>query len=331
MEIGPLNIDKGILLAPMEGITDLPYRLICKEMGADLVYSEFVSSIGIVRNTRQSLKKINTHPDERPLAIQIFGNDKKYIAGAAKILEDIGVDIVDINFGCWVKQVVNHNSGAAFLKNPEKLAEIVNETASRVKIPVTIKTRLGWDKDNIVINDVAELVEKAGGKAISIHCRTRDMGMSGKADWSYIAQVKSNVNIPVILNGDVREGSDAEKAFRTTGCDAVMVGRAAIGNPFVFRTIKHYLQNNGETLEIPFQERLDMCKKHLQLTLIYEGYPRGHFEFRKHYAGYLKGLQNCVAVRKELVTACTYNDIEYILDSYKDYLSEFENPYVTPE
>ena len=215
-KIGDIEIGNGIFLAPMEDVCDLPFRVVCKRLGADIVYTEFIASEGIIRESRTSKRKMIVAEEERPVAVQIFGGDIEAMVESAKIVEDAGADILDINFGCWVKKVVQREAGAAFLKKPDEMAELTYQVQNAVKIPVTVKTRLGWDKENIVIESVAKKIEQAGAKALAVHCRTRDMGMTGQADWAWIPKIKEVLNIPLILNGDVVEPDDVLRAFQTT-------------------------------------------------------------------------------------------------------------------
>lgn len=235
LTIGKVSVKNGILLAPMEDVTDMPFRVICKRMGADIVYTEFISSDGLIRDARRSLEKLELSPEEHPVAIQIFGGELDTMKAAAKKAESSSPDFIDINCGCWVRNVVARNAGAALLKDPPAMAAMTKALVDTVGLPVTVKTRLGWDKQSIVIEDVAKRLEDAGASAITVHCRTRDMGHSGDADWHWIPKVKRAVSIPVILNGDIVHAQEALRAFKETGCDAVMIGRAAVGNPFIFR------------------------------------------------------------------------------------------------
>lgn len=313
--IGNVPIGNGVFLAPMEDVSDLPFRVVCRQLGADIVYSEFIASEGIIRDSRKAARKMIVAEEERPTAIQIFGADFKSMADAAKVVEDAGADILDINFGCWVKKVVRREAGAAFLKQPEKMAEMTREVVEAVDIPVTVKTRLGWSKSEIVIDKVARLIEDAGAKALAIHCRTRDMGMTGEAKWEYIPMIREIIDIPVILNGDVRTPQDVKRAFDTTGCDALMIGRGCIGYPFIFKTAKEYLETGILPEDPGLRERIDVCKDHLASTMKFKG-DHGLVEFRKHYSGYLKGFHGASAVRKEIMGASTYDDVINILETY---------------
>ena len=321
MKIGKIEIEHGLVLAPMESITDLPFRLICKRMGAELVYTEFIASEALIRNVEQSKRKMNFLDEERPVAVQIFGSKNESMCDSAKMAEDSGADIVDINFGCWVKKVVNNNAGAAFLKTPGKMADMVNAVVNSVSIPVTAKTRLGWDDNSIVIVDTAQMLEQAGVSALAVHCRTRAMGMTGKADWNWIPKIKEKIKIPVILNGDVNTPKDCKRAFETSGCDAVMVARAAIGNPFIFKSMKDYLTTGNLTL-VTVREKIETCLGHLRFSMEYKGDRKGILEFRKNYSGYLKGLYNSSHIRQKLVLMETYNEIEIALNEYHDFLLE---------
>lgn len=304
MRIGRVEVERGVLLAPMEDVTDLPFRLICRRYGADIVYTEFISSDGLIRDARRSLEKVRLAEEERPVAIQIFGGNEDVMVGAARKAEESGPDFIDINFGCWVKNVVVRNAGAALLKDPPQMAALTKAIVQNVGLPVTVKTRLGWAKDEIVILDVAQRLQDAGAAALTVHCRTRDMGHDGEADWSWIPRIKEVVDIPVILNGDVRTGADVDRAFSTTGADAVMIGRAAIGNPFVFSEAKNLRAGASA------RERVDVCLEHLRLEVEYKPLRRAIHEFRKHYSGYLKGLPNNSLARQDIVRMESYAEIE---------------------
>jgi tRNA-dihydrouridine synthase B len=323
IEILGKKIINPIFLAPMEGITDMPFRIICREMGADIVFSEFIASEALIRDAKKSFAKMLFAEKERPVAIQIFGNDPKVMAEAAQIVESEGADIVDLNFGCWVRKVVNHNSGAALLKDPERMCEITQKCVDSVKIPVTAKTRLGWSPSTIIIEELAPKLEKTGIKMLTVHCRTRDMGMRGEVDWSYIDRIKKNINIPLILNGDIKSPSDAKRAFTSTNCDAIMIGRAVVGYPFMFREIRSLLDNGIEPLAPTVKERIDTCIRHLEFSLEIDGYPKGMFEFRKHYSGYLKGLYNASNIRQKLVVTDDIEDIKNILYDYNKFLDKY--------
>jgi len=320
MGICKIKVNKGVLLAPMEGVTDQSFRIICRRMGADIVYTEFIAAEGLIREAAKSFRKMEIVDEERPVGVQIFGGNIDSMIQSARIVEESGADFLDINFGCWVPKVVRHNAGAAMLKEPHKMAEMAEAIVKTVSFPVTVKTRLGWDKDSIVITDTAKLLEDAGIQALTVHCRTREVGMSGPADWSWLSKVKEVVSIPVFLNGDVNSAIDAKRAFDETGCDAVMIGRAAIGNPFIFRDIKNYINNGTEPQAVTHDESIDVCIEHLKLNFESKGFPRGINEFRKHYSGYLKGMYNSHPIRQELVLMDSLDLIVEKLEEYRAYL-----------
>ncbi len=322
MKIGSVSVDKGVLLAPMEDVTDLPFRVICKRNGADIVYTEFISSEGLVRDARRSLEKLVLADEEYPSVIQIFGGDIPTMIRAAEMAVKSNPAFLDINCGCWVKNVVARNAGAGLLKEPHKMAEMTKAIVEAcAPMPVTVKTRLGWDPNSIVIVEVAQLLEQAGAAALTIHCRTRDMGHRGDADWSWIEKVKKFVTIPVILNGDVTSPMDSKRAFDETGADAVMIGRAAIGNPFIFSQSRTLI-DTGTLAPLPsVEERISVCLEHYRLTIDKNG-KRGIHEFRKHFGGYLKGLYNSAPVRQDIVRMDSYDNVVERLSEYVVYMKE---------
>ncbi len=312
-KIGTIDLGaRPVLLAPMEDVTDVSFRIIARRMGADAVYTEFISSEAIIRAIAKQMKKMAMLEEERPLAIQIYGGDPSAMGEAAQVSEAAGPDFLDINCGCWVKNVAGKGAGAGLLKDPPRMEQMVKSVVDAVKLPVTVKTRLGWDMENINILDIAPMLEQAGAAALTIHCRTRSQGHSGNADWSWISKIKQRVSIPVFLNGDVNSPEAADKAFRETGCDAVMVARAAISNPFIFREIKEYFATGSYT-PASLEERIKLCLDHLQHSIALRTEYRGIPNFRKYYLGYFKGIYGAAKLRSELMTIDTYAEVEEVL------------------
>lgn len=322
MKIGSVEVENGILLAPMEDVTDPPFRRVCRRLGADIVYTEFISSEGLIRDARKSTQKLTIYEDERPVSIQIFGSREEAMAESAHIAEEANPDFIDINCGCWVKDVVKRNAGAGLLRDLPLMREVIKSVVDNTKLPVTVKTRLGWDRSSINILEVARMVEDVGAVALAIHCRTRDQGHEGITSWEYISQVKEVVSIPVILNGDVRTPEDVKRAFET-GADAVMIGRAAIANPWIFRDAQHYMKT-GEIPPPPtLEERLAVALEHIENNIDYKGDHYGILEFRKFWGGYLKGLPLASVVRRDLVVAPDVEAISNRLELYREEVEEF--------
>ncbi len=311
----------------MEGITDFPFRIMCKKFGADVVYTEFVNVEGLVRNNQKTHNKMFFTDEERPFGIQIYGGNKCSMENAAKIVEKLNPDLIDINCGCWVKNVVGNGSGAGLLKDLIKMEAIISSTVKSVKIPVTVKTRLGWDENSINILEVAKLVENAGAKALTIHCRTRSQGHNGDADYSFISKVKESVKIPIIVNGNIFSQEKAIEVFKTTNCDGVMIARGAIGNPWIFRSIKNYFATKTFLPPPSLKEKIDIMLNHLQLEIEYKGEKRGVIEFRKYYNGYLKNFSNIAQVRAKLMLYISANEIFECIENYfnNTILLEVEN------
>ena len=316
MIIGKTDLGEcPIILAPLEDITDSAFRTICRRYGADMVYTEFVSSEALVRSALKSSNKMLFDESERPLGIQIFGNNVEAMRNAALMAEANNPELIDINFGCPVRKVAMKGSGAALLKDIPLMVAITREVVNAVKVPVTVKTRLGWDAESQVIVDVAERLQDVGIQALTIHGRTRAQMYSGEADWTLIGEVKNNprMQIPVIGNGDIDSAYKAAEMFNRYGVDAVMIGRAAIGNPWIFNQAKAYI-HSGEIPVLPdLTERIAVSLAHLELAIQKKGDHKGIIEMRKHYAGYFKGLPDFKKIRLEILTQKSYSEIKNIL------------------
>jgi tRNA-dihydrouridine synthase B len=317
MKIGSLDIARGILLAPMEDVTDLPFRLICKRMGADLVYTEFVNSDGLVRGSKKTAQKMHFTPEERPIGIQIYGGDVETMGDAARLAESFAPDLIDINCGCWVRDVAMRGAGAGLLRDLPRMEKLASAVVGAVRTPVTLKTRLGWDAQSIRIVDVAKMCEQVGIAALTVHCRTREQGHKGSVDYSWIPKIKEAVSIPVIVNGDIVSPQNVKVVFDTTGCDAVMIGRGAVLNPWIFRQAKHYMATGELLPDATVEERVELLKEHLQLSVAYKGERVGVIELRKHYAGFLRGLPHVSKIRMELMQ---YTEAAPILDHLTRFL-----------
>lgn len=318
-KIGNVEIKNQIVLAPMAGISNSAYRTIIKEMGAGLIVAEMVSDKAIFYNNQDTIDMLYMEESERPISQQIFGSDIESFVYAAKYIEDnMHPDIIDINMGCPVPKVaLRAQAGSALLKNPDKIYEIVSAVVKSVNTPVTVKIRSGWDKNHINAVEVAKIIEKAGAKAITIHGRTRADGYSGHADWNIIKQVKEAVNIPVIGNGDVRSCYDAKRMLDETGCDAVMIGRGCLGNPWLIRECVDYLEKGIEPKPITNQERIDMIKNHLERLLKTKPYKVAMLEIRSHAAWYLKGMPNTKEIKQAIFKSNTKEELYNILESYE--------------
>jgi len=301
MNIGGLEVQEGILLAPMEDVTDFPFRSICRRMGADIVYTEFVNSDGLVRGSRKTKQKMVFHDEERPVGIQIYGGDVSSMEGAAQMAESLNPDLIDINCGCWVRDVAMRGAGAGLLRDLPKMEKIASTVVNAVKIPVTLKTRLGWDAASIRIVDVARMCESAGIAALTVHCRTRDQGHKGPVDYTWIPKIKEAVSIPIIVNGDIMTPENVKEVFASTGCDAVMIGRGAVLNPWIFRQAKHYLATGELLPDASIEERVELLREHLRLSVEFKGERAGVIELRKHYSGFLRGLPHVSRIRMELM------------------------------
>ena len=313
IEIGNLKLDFPFFLAPMAGVTDYAYRVIAKEFGAGVVYSEFVSAHGIIRKNEKTLKMIEFSNFERPIGIQIFGDTPEVMEDAAKFVkEEFNPDLIDINYGCPVPKVTKKGAGSAALKDLCLMEEITEAVVNTVNIPVTVKMRAGWNSESIVSTDAGMKLEKIGIKAITLHPRTTVQMYKGSANWDLIKELKENVSIPVIGNGDVKNIDDIKKMFSHTKCDGIMIGRAALGNPWFFTQIKKFL-NDEDFNEISLEERLEVCKKHFELLVQTHGEEIGSNNMKKHFGWYFKNFKGASSFRKKVVMAKNYSEMKDIL------------------
>lgn len=305
LQIGPaLRLHPGLLLAPMEDVSEPPFRLLCRQLGADVVYTEFVNAEGLLREDpggpRRAAHKLDFSEDERPVGIQLYGASELSMEEAARIATDRGPDLIDINCGCWVSAVALRGAGAGLLRDVTQMRQVVRRVMGATHLPVTVKTRLGWDAQSIRIVEVARMLEGEGVAALTVHCRTRAQGHKGDVDYSWIPRIREAVGIPVILNGDVTSPQGAEAAFRDTGCDGIMIGRGAIRHPWLFAEIRHYL-DTGRLLPAPTgAQRAGLCRRHLHLCLAHGGERHGLVAMRRHYAGYFRDLPGAAQLRAEL-------------------------------
>ena len=316
MKIGTVTLENNVFLAPMAGVTDQPFRLLCKEMGCGLVYSEMVSAKGMFYESKNTGKLLEVDERERPVAVQLFGSDPQIMADMAKRLEEAPVDIIDVNMGCPAPKIVKNGEGSALMKTPELIGEIVHALVFSQKKPVTIKFRKGFDDDHVNAVEVAKMAEKNGASAVAVHGRTREQYYSGKADWDIIKAVKAAVDIPVIGNGDVTDGKSAKALLDHTGCDALMVGRAAQGNPWIFREILHYLRTEEPLAPPSLQERGQMALRHLQMLVAYKGDYTGVREMRRHLSDYAKGMSQAAKMRGSINQAETMAEMEALIARY---------------
>ena len=316
-----------LLLAPMEDVSDPPFRHLCKKYGADMLYTEFISADGLIRDADKSMKKLDIYDDERPIGIQIFGGEEDAMVRSAAIVEEANPDVLDINYGCPVKNVVCRNAGSGILRDIDKMVALTAAIVKGTKLPVTVKTRLGWDDSTIRIVEVAERLQDIGIHAISIHCRTKHQMYTGSARWEWIEKVKANprLKIPVFGNGDINTPEKAIDMVKKYGADGVMIGRASIGHPFIFREIKHFIKTGEHHAPPTLAERLDACRTHLLKSVEWKGDRVGIFEMRRHYAPYFAGLPHIKPFRSRLVVADTINDVFEILNELEIHFSKEEN------
>ncbi len=324
-KIGNIQLpDFPLLLAPMEDVSDPPFRALCKEQGADVVFTEFISSEGLIRDAAKSMMKLDIYEKERPVGIQIFGAVLDSMLQSVEIVEASGPDMIDINFGCPVKKVVSKGAGAGILKDIDLMVRLTEAMVKHTKLPITVKTRLGWDQDSIKILEVAERLQDVGCQALSIHGRTRAQMYKGDADWKPIAEVKNNprMHIPIFGNGDVDTPEKAMEMRDKYGLDGAMIGRASIGYPWFFKEVKHYFKT-GEHLPPPTMlERIDAAKRHLQMAIDWKGETLGVFETRRHYTNYFKGIPNFKEYRMKMVTS---DDSDSVFEAFDEVLEIFGN------
>lgn len=324
MRIGNVDLgDKPVLLAPMEDVTDASFRVVCKKFGADMVYTEFIPSDGLIRDAVKAIAKMKTSDEEAPIAIQIYGNDPVAMVEAVKMAdhaEEIagghGCDIIDINFGCPVNKIAGRGAGSGMMREPDKMVMITEQIVKAVRKPVTVKTRLGWDENSKIIVGLAERLQDTGIQALTIHGRTRCQMYKGEADWTLIGEVKNNprMHIPIIGNGDINSARKAKEAFDRFGVDGIMVGRASFGHPWIFREIKHYLETGEELPPMSVRDRVALAKWHLSLSVGLKGPVTGVLEMRRHLSCYFKGLPDFKETRVRLVTEPSAEELDKLLD-----------------
>ena len=327
VKIGNIALgDFPLLLAPMEDVSDPPFRAVCKQNGADLMYTEFISSEGLIRDAAKSVQKLDVYDYERPVGIQIFGAEIESMREAAAIAEAAGPDILDINYGCPVHKVACKGAGAGILLDIDKMVSMTAEIVKRVNLPVTVKTRLGWSQDTIRIVEVAERLQDVGIQAISIHARTRQQMYKGEADWSYLNLVKENprLHIPVFGNGDIDSPEKAAEYRAKYNVDGMMVGRASIGYPWIFNEIKHFFATVEKLAAPDLTERIAVTKKHLDFSIEWKGEKQGILEMRRHYTNYFRGMPNFKPFRTEMVTAERYAEVLSILDRVQETYADYE-------
>lgn len=327
MTIGNIKFDEfPLFLAPMEDVTDASFRYVCKEFGADMMYTEFISSDGLIRDARKALAKMVIYPYEKPVGIQIYGHIPEAMEQAAEMAENApaiaggcGADLIDINFGCPVSKIAGRGAGSGMMREPDKMVEITERIVKRCRLPVTVKTRLGWDENSKIIVELAERLQDVGIAAITVHGRTRAQMYKGEADWSLIGKIKENprMHIPVIGNGDITDGPSAKAAFERYGVDAVMIGRATYGRPWIFREIKYYLKHGTPMPPLTVSEKVELAKKHLAKSLECKGERVGVLEMRRHLSNYFKGIDNFKETRLKLVTENSPEKVFELLDYIK--------------
>lgn len=328
LKIGNLNIPNfPLLLAPMEDVSDPPFRAVCKDYGADIMYTEFISSEALIRDAVQSVAKLDIFEYERPIGIQIFGHDIEVMRESVEITERVQPDIIDINYGCPVKKVTCKGAGAGILQDIPKMVKMTAEIVQATTLPVTVKTRLGWDDNTKFIVEVAERLQDVGIKAIAIHGRTRRQMYKGEADWTLIGKIKDNprMNIPVFGNGDIDSPQKAAKMQKKYGVDGIMIGRAAIGYPWIFNEIKHYFSTSELLAPPSIDERISVFRKHLDFSIQWKGLKLGLIEMRRHYSNYFKGIPHVKPFRSRLVTCDSYDGVLSIVEELRNHAYQYQN------
>ena len=316
LTIGNVTLENNLILAPMAGVTDLPFRLLCKEQGAGLLCTEMISAKAIHFKNKNTKSLMRILPEERPVSLQLFGSEPDLMAEIAAQIEDEPFDILDINMGCPVPKVVNNQEGSALMKNPKLVGEIVSKMASAIKKPLTVKIRKGFTEGSVNAVEIAKIIEASGAAAIAVHGRTREQYYAGKADWDIIRQVKEAVSIPVIGNGDVNSPESAKRLIEETGCDGIMIGRAARGNPWIFGRINRFLKTGVKEEESGVQEVKEMILKHARLQIEYKGEYTGMREMRKHVAWYTAGMPHSASVRRQVNEVETYEQLEKLVELF---------------
>ncbi len=314
MLIGNVEIENPVFLAPMAGVTDMAFRCLCREMGCGMMYTEMVSAKAILYRNKNTEALLRTEQQEKPVAVQLFGSDPYVMAEAVKYMEKHRFDVIDVNMGCPVPKVVNNGEGSALMKNPKLVGEIVEAMAKATSRPVTVKIRAGFDGEHINAPEIAHVIQESGGAAVAVHGRTRQQYYSGQADWQVIRRVKECVSIPVIGNGDVQSGADAERLFRESGCDAVMIGRAARGNPWIFSEVSEYLKGGKAVRHVPsIAERREMILRHARMLAEEKGEYTAVREMRRHFAWYTAGIRNSSSLRDEVNRVESYAGLEALV------------------
>ena len=326
MKIGNIDLgEKPLFLAPMEDITDPSFRYICKKFGADMMFTEFISSEGLIRDGKKSVQKLDLYDYERPIGIQLYGHIIENMVEAAKTVTQSNPDLIDLNYGCPVRKIANRGAGAGMLQDIPKMIEMTKQIVNATHLPVTVKTRLGWDESSKIIIEVAEKLQDVGIKALTIHGRTRSQMYKGEADWTLIGEVKNNprMKIPIIGNGDITSPEIAKEMFDKHGVDGIMIGRGAVGKPWLFRDIKYFLKNNESPNPLSLSEKIDLAKLHLKKSLERKGERTGVYEMRRHFSSYFKGLPHFKEIRLKLLTTTDIEELENILNLINEKYAEY--------